>query len=266
MKGPQNVRLISVISVFIAISGLLSLLIDQILKPFLNSQPEVKLIIILVSVISAYHAFLTFTLRTIIKEENENITSRISNVEMNVGLLKDSIPFSYLDDIERHHGSDNKNIKCEIWIIASTLQEAKNDETLLRTIYDNITLNRVHYYYILPQNNISNMEINALKSRLREMHKNYKRKMTGGISYRFDANIANLIPSEYFDIIFFIDCDDQGNPYIIGNTASCEGYQCYSKVSKDNNYFYQPINRERIVGIRDNHKLTNFELLKIEGE
>ena len=262
-----NSRIISIVlSVFIAASGFISLLINEVFAPFLDSQSEVKLIIILVSVLSAYHVFLTFTLKALIKSELENTNNNIDCIEAKIGILNNAIPFAYLDDIERHHGSENKNINCEMWIIANTIQEAKNDDLILHTIYDNITLNRVHYFYVLPKTQTSEYEIHCLNSRLKEIHKKKKshRTITGGISYKIDDSIANHIASEYFDIVLFIDCDEQGTPYVIGNSPTCEGYQCYSKISQENKYFYQPIDADKIFQIRSFYKSMDFNTLNLQ--
>ena len=95
-----------------------------------------------------------------------------------------------------------------MWIIANTLQEANNsdtkDNTLLDTIYDNITRNKVHYFYVLPYSEKSKLEIASLQSRLKDKQRHLHRKITGGVSYRLDDTIDKLIPSEYFDIVLFI--------------------------------------------------------------
>lgn len=266
MKKKDESRIVSiVISAFIALSGFLSLLIDGIFKPFLDSQPEVKMIIILVSVISAYHAFLMFSLKSIFKVELEKTNKNIKYVDEKIKVLNDSIPFSYLDEIERRHGCDNKSVNCEMWIIANTLQEAKNDDSVLMTIYDNITLNHVQYFYVLPDTQKSHLEINSLKSRLGDIHKKKKRKFTGKIQYRFDKNVENLITAEYFDIVLFIDCDTCGNPHLIGTSTTCEGFQCFSKISNENNYFYQSIDSNKILEIRTFHQSTEFVGLDLLG-
>lgn len=253
----------ALLAAIISISGFISLFIDKLLLPFLESVPEVKLIIILISVFLAYHTFLTFTLKSIVNDEIDCINQNLDCIDTKVGILNGCIPFSYLDDIERRHGKDNKNVDCEMWIIANTLQEAKNNDSLLHTIYDNITLNKVHYYYVLPYSEKSKLEIASLQSRIRDMQKKRHRKITGGISYKFDKTIDKLIPSDYFDIVLFIDCDDQGTPDFMGEATAYEGYQCYSEISKDNKYYYQPIDRDRIIKIHTYHKATDFITLEI---
>lgn len=74
MKNDRLSRVLSIgFAVFIAVSGIVSLIIDEIFKPFLDAMPEVKLVIILISVLSAYHVFLSFTINNIVKEEHERI-------------------------------------------------------------------------------------------------------------------------------------------------------------------------------------------------
>ena len=276
MKKQYNSRLLSaIIAIAFSISGFVSLLVDKLLTPFLESVPELKLIIILISVFFAYHAFLTFTLKDltftlkdVIKKEVESINGNLVCIDTKVGVLNDSIPFSYLDDIERRHGEGNKDVNCEMWIIANTLQEAYNsgtkDSSLLNTIYDNITHNKVHYFYVLPHNEKSKLEIASLQSRLKDKQSHLHREITGGVSYKLDNTIDKLIPSEYFDIVLFIDCDEQGTPIIMGDSTSYEGYQCFSSFSKENKYYYQPIDRDTIIKIHTYHKSTDFTVLEIQ--
>lgn len=272
MKRLNNSRLITVVSsVFIAISGFLSLLIDEVFKPFLDSVPEVKLIIILLSVISAYHVFLSFSIRNIIKEEQVITNEKLDVLNGKNDFVQNLIPFSSLDEIEQKHGRDNQNRTgtCEVWIIANVLQESKqkdNNDDLINAIYDNITKYRVHYYYILPKTDKSMREMESLASRLRQLHKKKKRRIiTGGISFKYDSSYADTIISDYFDIILYIDCDQDGKPCLHGKSTVCEGYQCFSNLSKDNMYFYQKIeNDDKMFSIRNSHNIEDFEQLIIE--
>ena len=139
MKRIQKTTIIRLVSSFIALSGIVLLLIDGVVKPFLDDYSEVKIIIILISVLSAYHTFLTFSIKSIIQEELESTNASIKNVDSKVGLLKESIPYNTLDEIEYRHGHNTKSENCEMWIIANMLQEAKNDDSMLLTIYENIS-------------------------------------------------------------------------------------------------------------------------------
>lgn len=256
-------RIISnVFSIFIAISGILSLFIDGIFKPFLANYPEVKLIIIFISVLSAYHIFLSFVIKNLIKEEQNIINNNILCLNSKIEVFNNLIPFSQLDEIERQHGRDNRNTagKCEIWIIANLLQEARNnDNDLIEAIYDNITKYRVHYYYILPATEKSKREIESLDLRLKEIHKKKKRRcIHGGVSYKFDNRYFDSIISDYFDIVLYIDCYENGKPCLHGQHTTCEGYQCYSNLSNDNKYFYQKIQDDKIFAIRASHDVKDF--------
>lgn len=93
---------------------------------------------------------MTFSLQSMIREEIEKTNNRIRIVDSKIGLLKEAVPYSALDEIEFRHGHANRNTRCEIWIIANMLQEARNDDAMLLTIYENITRNNINYYYILP--------------------------------------------------------------------------------------------------------------------
>lgn len=275
MKNDRLSRVLSIgFAVFIAVSGIVSLIIDEIFKPFLDAMPEVKLVIILISVLSAYHVFLSFTINNIVKEEHMTTNGIVNELNQKNKYINELIPFSYLDEIERRHGRDNQNHtgNCEIWVIANVLQESsqKNKveaEDLINVIYDNITKYRVHYYYILPCTEKSKREIESLSSSLRELHKKKKRhSVTGGISYKYDSRYADTITSDYFDIVLYIDCDKNGNPCLHGTSTQCEGFQCFSNYSKENIYFYQRIdNNEKLFYIRESHPSSEFKQLNIQG-
>lgn len=273
MRKTFSSRIVSVVSAaFIATSGFISLLIDNVFKPFLGNAPEVKLVIILASVFSAYHVFLSFTLTRSIKEEHIITNDKLEQLTEKNNYVKSLVPFSSLDEIERRHGRDNQNIigTCEIWIIANLLQESSpKDKTeaddLINTIYDNITKYKVHYYYILPDTDKSKRAIESLTSRLRQIHQRKKRRsITGGISYKFDNQYADAIISDYFDIVLYIDCDSNGKPCLHGEFTQCEGYQCFSNFSKSNEYFYQKIeNVDKLFCVRDSHSLDSFSQIDI---
>lgn len=251
-----------IISTLIAISGIIVLIIDGVVKPFLGNNSDVKTIIIFVSVLSAFHSFFSFSIRSIFRRELGKTNQNIDCIDKKMGILKGAIPYSRLDDIEDLHG--NRKVNCEIWIIANMLQEAKNDDSLLFTIYRNITKNAVHYYYILPDSDLSRLEIHSLQSRLGAIHKQKHANLTGKISYRFDNYLTNLIASSYYDTVLFIDCDDKGNPFVIGDSANCEGYYCFTKKSEENEYFYEAIEADKILSIRANQlSIGNFTDLTI---
>lgn len=108
-----------------------------------------------------------------------------------------------------------------------------------------------------------------MKSRLNEIHRKKKKNksISGSICYRFDDKLANFITAEYFDIVLFVDCDDNGSPLFIGNSARCEGFQCFSQVSQDNDYLYQPIDMDKILSIRSFHlSCSEFQELVIGGD
>ena len=147
------------------------------------------------------------------------------------------------------------------------LQEAQNDDVMLQTIYDNITSNNINYYYILPDAEKNKLEIAGLRFKLSDIHRKKKKSISGTICYRFDNRLTSFITAEYFDIVLYVDCDNNGSPLFIGNSASCEGFQCFSRVSHDNDYLYQPIDMDRILSIRSFH-LSNseFQNLLIGGD
>lgn len=259
----------TVLSAILAISGFLTLAVDEVFKPFLDGYPEVKLIITLASVLSAYHTLLTFSIHSTINEEIEKTNIRIEELSLKVDFFQKLIPYSKLDEIEFQHGCSSrnkKNITCEMWIIANTLQESKNDDSMIRAIYDNITKNGVCYYYVLPDTRASIVELSNLKSRLNEFHKEKRRRITGTIQYRLDDKIANMVAAEYYDIVLYIDCDENGQPSTLGDSQKCEGFQCYSNSSSENDYFYQRIvDTAKIIDIRAFHLAFDFETIEIGG-
>lgn len=74
----------TVLSAILAISGFLTLAVDEVFKPFLDGYPEVKLIITLASVLSAYHTLLTFSIHSTINEEIEKTNIRIEELSLKV--------------------------------------------------------------------------------------------------------------------------------------------------------------------------------------
>ena len=274
MKNNRLVRALSIVfAALVSISGIVSLVVDEVFKPFLDSMPEAKLIIILISVLSAYHVLASFTFNNIIKEEHTITNNMLQSLSEKNSYLSRLIPFSSLDEIERRHGRDNQNRtgNCEVWVISNVLQESSpknrtDPDDLINTIYDNITKYRVHYYYVLPDTEKSKMEIESLSSCLRELHRKRKRRtITGGISYKYDSRYVDTITADYFDIVLYIDCDKNGNPCLHGVSTRCEGYQCFSNYSKENMYFYQRIdNNDKLFLIRKNHLVGEFEQLNIQ--
>lgn len=250
-----------IFSLTISVSGIISLIVDKVFVPFLESKPEVKLVIILISVLTAYNGFSMISIKTIMKEEIETTNNSIGEIKTKVQMFDESIPFAYLDDVERQHGKNNRNMPCEMWIIANTLQEATHDnlnknDDISDTIFDNITRNNVHYYYVLPNNEKSKQEVVSLQTKMHEMLQKKHRRLSGGISYVLDDTLDKIIASEYFDIVLFVDCDINGNPRLMDGKS--EGYQCYSTLSNDNRYYYQPVGEEKIRQIRSFYQSKNF--------
>ena len=94
MKNKRLTRIISVASaVFISTSGFVSLLVDEVFKPFLDTQPEAKLVIILISVLSAYHVFLTFTFSHIVKEEHIVTNNKLDYLSEKSVYFHDLVPY-----------------------------------------------------------------------------------------------------------------------------------------------------------------------------
>lgn len=274
MKKSRLLNIITenIFSCLLAMGSIISLIIDNVVKSFLDNCHEAKLIIILVGVFSAYHVVFSSAMKKIVEEELGNTNAKIDNLGKKTDYFNGLVSFEQLDAIERKHGCDSQNIGgCKIWIIANELQESStinqteiND--LINTIYDNITKYRVQYYYVLPDTDKSKKEIKNLSSSLGELQKRKKRKVKGGIFYKFSNCYAENITSDYFDIVLYVDCHEDGSEYFINNSTRCEGYQCFSNYSTDNAYFYQ-----KIVGVVDKYTsilsknpITDFEKIKIQ--
>jgi len=266
VKNPSKERKFKVeviISLSLALLSVIALVIDEMVKPFLDNNHEVKLYIILCGVISAFQPFIWYGIQKEIDNAKNEIELKCKTIEGKLNILNSSIPFSALDSIEAKHGRLNPASICEIWIISNMLQEANNDEIFLKTIFDNILHNRVNYYYILPNTEKCNNEILSLQSRLKELKGKRERKFTGAIFFRFDNELNSLISASYFDTVLYVDVDENRNPKTIGNKYSCEGFQCFSNESEDNLYFYQSIEEEKIQNIRRfqlDYKYTKLDI------
>ena len=252
-----------IFAIVLSISSIIALILNNVLIPYLDNHPSVKLAIILIGVFSAYHAFLIPTIRTIIQEELKTTNSYIEKADQKIEVLNNSIPYDSLDYIERSHGLQSKDVKNEVWIIANDLQEADQGsiagENFLNTIYDNITKNNVFYYYILPDTRSSHLQIESFQNCLKQLHSSKRRKLSGNIYFRYDSSLVYLIPIDYFDIVLYIDCDQYGEPISINGAKSYEGYQCYSKKNASNKYYYLPINSERVLDLRCQFKESSSE-------
>lgn len=246
-----------IISIVLACSSIILLVLDNVSKPIFEDYPEVRLIVILLCVISAYHSFLTFVLKDISKSLISKIEQQSNETNSKIDLLKKSISYSELKLIEKYHGSIGRNITNEVWIVANKLQEAdstqKDCQDMLNTIYENITRNHVKYYYTLPDNSYSQAQIKSLEAELKLIQKRKKRKITGCIYFRFDSAFINMIPTSYYDLILYINCYSNGDPYILTRKNVCEGYHCFSS-NENKNYYYQHISSEKTLEMRENFK------------
>lgn len=256
-KNRIRSNLIILFSVLFSLSGWITLGINKVWIPLLDNHPLVKLTVAFISVMTAYNAAIVASIRNCIKEE----TQKDHNIILDeLTLLKGAIPFSELDEKEYEHGHKNKNVTCEIWVISNTLQEAESDNDILLTIYENILKNNVIYYYILPDNAKSRMEIKALNANLQKLISGRKSKnFTGTIYYRFDDSLLNLISADYIDMVFFVDCIDKDTPEVLDE--SIEGYQCFSSKSNNNRYYYFPVDKDRIISITSSQKEKSFKNL-----
>lgn len=256
-----------IVSITLACSSIALLILDSIFKPFLTDYPEVRLIIILLCVISAYHTFLTFVLKDLLKLLISEVKQQTDTISSKIDLLKESTTYSELKLIEKYHGSIEKNIINEVWIVSNELQESnsnqKDCQDMLKTIYDNITKNHVQYYYTLPDNAYSKAQVKSLETELKLIHKKKKRKVTGCIYFRFDSTFINMIPTSYYDLILYVNCYPNGEPYMLINNNVCEGYHCFTS-SKNNNYYYQHINSKKTLEIREIFRNYNNKFVEIK--
>ena len=252
----------TIMAIILALAGFFSLFFD-VTKDYLTDKSELKMIIVFVSVVLAYHPFLLFCIQRLLKEHFLETNSLVKQTSDEIGMLKETVPYDRLDDIERRHGERKTSKMCEMWIISNTLQEANNDENMLYAIYENITAHSVDYYYVLPYGGNSEREIAALTTQLNIIHNRRRKKQTGHIYYRYDKVVANMIASEYFDIVLYVDCDRERNPCVVGRFEACEGFQCFSHIKQNNAYYYDKIEREKVLAMREYHRNCDYDVIKI---
>ena len=103
-------------------------------------------------------------------------------------------------------------------------------------------MNGVEYFYVLPQNSEGKMEITLLVERLSKLKEETgeSQSFNGGVYYFLDDSLLSHMPSEYYDIIVYVDfASDEELNYQIA--FDIEGYYCFSKEREDNNYFFYPM-------------------------
>lgn len=274
-----------IVSIVIAFSSIILLVIDGILKPFLDKWPEVKLIIILLGVISAYHTLLTYVLKSQFSSIVKTLENELANLGKHINMLSkctlpnDSIPYATLENIEKRHGLQSDAVKNEVWIIANNLQESNNsngdDKTFLDLIYENLKRN-VRYYYVLPDTSESRSQGESLCSQLQSLYFNEsslksKRKesqmvkFNGGLFIGYEKDLEKRYPAEYFDIVIYIDCDANGRP-IETYSEKKEGYYCFSKMRSDNAYVYSKMSEAKINELRHYYNqrsiFTKIDIIK----
>lgn len=68
-------------------------------------------------------------------------------------------------------------------------------------------MNGVEYFYVLPQNSEGKMEIALLVERLSKLKEETgeSQSFNGGVYYFLDESLLNHMPSEYYDIIVYVD-------------------------------------------------------------
>lgn len=159
--------------------------------------------------------------------------------------VSESVSFSQLTVIEEKHGLSNAEKRNHVVNITNELQEAhggiENDE-ILKTIYNNISRNGVEYFYVLPKNSEGKMEIALLVKRLSKLKQETgeSQSFNGGIYYFLDDSVLSHMPSEYYDIIVYVDfASDEKLKNLIA--FDIEGYYCFSREREDNNYFFYPM-------------------------
>lgn len=114
----------------------------------------------------------------------------------------------------------------------------------------------MRYYYVLPDTSESRSQGESLCSQLQSLYLNdyslkSKRKdsqlvkFNGGLFIGYEIDLEKRYPAEYFDIVIYIDCDDNGIP-IETSSETKEGYYCFSKMRSDNAYLYSKMSEAKI--------------------
>ena len=73
-----------IISVIMSIMGIVSIVIDEFINPYLTNHPWIKLTIILVSVVFSYHSF--FSILT--KPKTDVLSQNIQYINNKLGVIK----------------------------------------------------------------------------------------------------------------------------------------------------------------------------------
>ncbi|MBR3768688.1 MAG: hypothetical protein IKL10_10700 [Clostridia bacterium] len=237
-----------IISVIMSIMGIVSIVIDEFISPYLTNHSWIKLTIILVSVVFSYHSF--FSILT--KPKTDVLSQNIQDINNKLGVIKETISYDTLSNIEKMHINNINSKKNEVFIISNSLQESsdsKSGEKILKTIHDNIFKQNTSYYYILPKTSDCESQVNSFVSQLKLLNSKSTKtsKKKGKLYIKYDDTLLNHISAEYFDIVIYVDCDANGEP--LYNNAYV-GYFCFSEKLENNQYYYSNFKSEKAARIR----------------
>lgn len=256
--------------------------------------------IAIIGILMAYHCILTFIIdnqRNILSEKVEDsfsqmskateksfntLDSRFDAINNQFEIVNDqfktvnnrldtvitAVPFSQLAIIEEKHGLSNAEKRNHVVDLTNRLQEShggNSGDEFLEAIYKNIMTNGVEYYYVLPNNKKGAKEIALLADRLRKYKKAHKDKRSpnGGVHYLLDNSMLEYMPSEYYDTILYVDFieDEKQQGEVVRDV---EGYYCFSKERKDNNYFFAPMSGYRAENLYDTWINKRDKFIKME--
>ena len=74
----------------------------------------VKVVIagLLLTSLCAYHSLLMSSIESFLEKTKEQVSQQMKIIERKTEMMKNSVPYDMLDDIEFRHGHNNKKVNC----------------------------------------------------------------------------------------------------------------------------------------------------------
>lgn len=114
-------------------------------------------------------------------------------------LYKDIEKLEYVTYFEGNYiSTQNSNQNCvEIWIISNSIAEP---DEVIEKIYDNL-IKGIKYYYVIPNNPISVIDLKNTAKKLKEKDKKNKLNLNNFVYIQDD--LFDLMPTDLIDILFY---------------------------------------------------------------
>ncbi len=221
MQHKIDKKAIFIASLILSLLGTVFLIVDEIFVPLFNENPVAKLVVILVSVLSAYHSFLTFTLRATVKGEVEPVEHSLKQMGNKIDFSHELFDYEYVANAEQSFCAKNDGI-IEVWIVSKKMTEMQDKDSakidaIINNVYTGITTHGAKYFYVLPDTENERFKFNMFCAKLKSLHKKQQGTITGGISYCFDNGATKLLDDDFQERMFL--CRDEA-----GTPTKCEGY------------------------------------------